>query len=155
MADNRSIFSDDWRECLMEQYKDVVRRNDTLTETSLVRVLHEVGFRDDELRELKLYATMRADELAGDFVPDLDIPHDDHSHHHHAHDVPTHEEPYAEERPLVVAGVDIEPPEEAEHVHDELVEAIVESAEALAEDVPEETDDDTPDPDAPIQMSLF
>ncbi|MEM6530455.1 MAG: hypothetical protein AAF653_19305 [Chloroflexota bacterium] len=89
--DNRSPFADDWRESLREHYKDVTRRNDTLTEKTLVGVMHDVGFTDDELRQLKLEATMRAEDLQGDFVPDLNL----HSHHHHdhSHDDHSHDPP--------------------------------------------------------------
>lgn len=68
-----SVFSDDWRDCLREQYQYVVRQQDRVTERSLLVVLHQVGFSDDELRQLKLAATMRADDLPDDFVPDMDL----------------------------------------------------------------------------------
>jgi len=103
--DNKSPFTDDWRESLQEHYKDVVRRNDALTEKTLVGVLHDVGFTDDMLRELKLEATMRAEDLADDFVPDLDAHLHDHSHEHHHEEV---EEP----EPQVHSGVTLEPPDE-------------------------------------------
>ena len=70
---NESIFADDWRECLQEQYKHVVRNNDQITLRTLVPVLLDVGFRDDELRELAFQATLRAEDVADDFVPDMDI----------------------------------------------------------------------------------
>lgn len=73
MSDNDSIFADDWRESLAAHYKDVVRRGDDHTEHTLVSVLHALGFREDDLRQLKIEATMRAEDVSDDFVPDLDI----------------------------------------------------------------------------------
>ncbi|MEL6149244.1 MAG: hypothetical protein AAFR56_06435 [Chloroflexota bacterium] len=124
--DNSSPFLDDWRESLREHYKDVVRRNDTQTEKTLVGVLHDVGFTDDDLRQLKLEATMRAEDLHGDFVPDLDLydddhhhhSHDDHHHHHHIHDDDDHHHSHddhhhvEEEGGRIYAGVAIEPADE-------------------------------------------
>ncbi|MEQ8672039.1 MAG: hypothetical protein RLP44_07870 [Aggregatilineales bacterium] len=68
-----SVFSESWRECLREHYKQVVRNDDFVTKRSLVPVLHHVGFTEDELRQLEIMATMRADGLPEDFVPDLEI----------------------------------------------------------------------------------
>jgi hypothetical protein len=71
MAD--SPFADDWRDCLREQYKHVVREDDKLTKPSLALVLNQVGFGEDELRELEVRATIRADDLPEDFQPDLQV----------------------------------------------------------------------------------
>ncbi len=68
-----SIFADEWRECLQEQYKSVVRNNDQITLKTLVPVLHDVGFSEAELRDLAFQATLRAEDLADDFVPDMEI----------------------------------------------------------------------------------
>jgi len=68
-----SVFSEDWRACLREQYKHVIRENDQITLPSLTSVMQRVGFSDDELAQLRVEATMRADEVAEDFVPDLEI----------------------------------------------------------------------------------
>lgn len=68
-----SVFTDEWRECLREHYKAVVREQDHVTLKSLVKVMYTVGFTDDDLNELKVLATMRADEMPQDFMPDLDI----------------------------------------------------------------------------------
>ena len=69
-----SIFSDDWRDCLREQYKTVVRGVANQTDTrrnqeTLESVLYEVGFTDAELHDLARAATMRADDLRDDYVP--------------------------------------------------------------------------------------
>ena len=70
---NESIFADDWRECLQAQYQHVVRNNDQITLRTLVPVMHDVGFSEDELRELAFQATLRAEDVADDFVPDMEI----------------------------------------------------------------------------------
>lgn len=69
----RSIFADEWRDCLRAQYRSVVRNDDQVTLKTLVGVMYEVGFSEAELRELYLQATMRADDVPDDFVPDMDI----------------------------------------------------------------------------------
>lgn len=66
------IFADDWRDCLREQFRHVVRAQDKITEASLLSVMHEVGFSESELAELRVLATMRADAMPDDFSPDLD-----------------------------------------------------------------------------------
>lgn len=68
-----SVFSDSWRECLREHYKQVVRNDDSVTKKSLVPVLHGIGFTEDELRQLEIIATMRAEDMPENFVPDLEI----------------------------------------------------------------------------------
>jgi hypothetical protein len=68
-----AVFAEEWRACLREQYKYVVRSNDARTLETLTGVMHEVGFMDDELQELQVQATMRADEMPEDYQPDLDI----------------------------------------------------------------------------------
>ena len=69
-----SIFSQDWRDCLDAHYRDVVQRGDSLTEKSLTKVLTELGYREDQLRQMKLYATMRTEDLQADFIPTLEVP---------------------------------------------------------------------------------
>lgn len=64
-----SVFSDDWRDCLRENYKHVVRNNDQVTKPSLLTVMNEVGFTEDDLRMLEIEATMRAEDMPDDYVP--------------------------------------------------------------------------------------
>lgn len=72
MPDKRgSVFADEWRQCLEEHYKYVVKNNDKATEETLVPYLHRIGFTEDELRQLYVQSTMRADEMPDDFVPDI------------------------------------------------------------------------------------
>lgn len=62
-------FVDEWRECLREHFKYIIREQDSVTERSLVTVMHEVGFDDAELAELRVLATMRAEDMPDDYVP--------------------------------------------------------------------------------------
>ena len=68
-----SVFDNEWRECLREQYKHTIRQNNKKNIDSLRVVMNQVGFGEDELRQLALMATMHIDDVADDFVPNLDI----------------------------------------------------------------------------------
>jgi hypothetical protein len=70
MAKRASVFGDEWRRCLKEHYKYVVKKQDKATESTLVPVLNRIGFRDDELRQLYVEATMR--DMPDDFVPNME-----------------------------------------------------------------------------------
>lgn len=67
----QSVFKDEWRRCLKEHYKHVIRHQDSTTQRTLVPVLHRLGFTDDDLRQLYVEATMRADDMPDDFVPEM------------------------------------------------------------------------------------
>lgn len=66
-----SIFFEEWRRCLGEQYKFSVRRDDQITLKTLVPTLQRLGFSDEDLRQLYFEATLRADELPEDFLPEV------------------------------------------------------------------------------------
>jgi hypothetical protein len=140
MAGRESIFTDDWRESLQAHYRDVVRRDDSVTEQTLTLLLVELGFREDELRQLKLAATIRAEDMANDFVPNLDIP-------------PAPDAAAG----TVHAGVDVDAvledvqdaPDAPENIP---AEATPDTNDDKSPDAP---DDAPPDPDAPQQMTLF
>ena len=68
-----SVFDDEWRDCLREQYKHTIRENHKKNIDSLRVVMNQVGFREDELRELEMRATMHIDDVPADFIPNLDI----------------------------------------------------------------------------------
>ncbi len=72
MAKRESVFGDEWRRCLREHYKYVKRNQDTATEETLTPILERFGFREDELRRLTIEATMRADDMPDDYVPDME-----------------------------------------------------------------------------------
>lgn len=71
--DQRSVFHDEWLRSLREQYMQVVRSEDRATLSSLTAVMRNVGFRDDELAQLRIEATMHIDDVREDFRPDMDI----------------------------------------------------------------------------------
>ena len=73
MAKRESVFSDEWRRCLREHYKYVVKNQDKNTEETLTPILERFGFREDELRSLTIEATMRADDMPDDYVPDMEL----------------------------------------------------------------------------------
>jgi hypothetical protein len=68
----KSVFGDEWRACLRAHYQHTVRQDDRVALTTLIPILEgQMGFSSDELRQLYIEATMRADEI--DFVPDPDL----------------------------------------------------------------------------------
>jgi len=71
--DQRSVFFEEWIRSLREQYKYVVRNRDKVTLPSLTAVLHQVGFTDDELAQLRIEATMHLDDVGADYVADMTI----------------------------------------------------------------------------------
>ncbi len=172
-----NIFADEWRDCLEAHYMHVIRNNDRVTLPSLTLVMHQAGFNDSELAELRVRATMHVDQVGEDFVPDLDVLKSAPEAVVVAIAAPPTNTP-AE----VVSAVDVpdtlptEPltdmPVEAEGVViadiPEIPEAVIEavSDDSLMEDdidereldeepleeIPEEPEDD---PDAPQQLSLF
>ncbi|MCY4147503.1 MAG: hypothetical protein OXE95_03035 [Chloroflexi bacterium] len=68
-----SIFFDEWLSSLRAQYQHVVRADDKVTLPSLTAVMQKVGFGEDELRRLRLAATLHVDDAPDGFVPDLKI----------------------------------------------------------------------------------
>lgn len=73
MSKRESVFSDEWRRCLREHYKYVVRQQDNNTKETLTPILEKFGFREEELRRLAVEATMHVDDVADDFVPDMEL----------------------------------------------------------------------------------
>lgn len=54
---NRSVFFDDWRECLRSHYFHVVRIDDLVTEPTLRAVLLAAGIPLDEINQWRDEAT--------------------------------------------------------------------------------------------------
>ena len=71
MAKRESVFGNEWRRCLKEHYKYVVKKQDKRTETTLTPILQRFGFSETELKQLYIEATMRAEDMPDDFVPDM------------------------------------------------------------------------------------
>lgn len=69
---DQSVFAEEWRRCLRAHYVHVIRSDDQVTQKSLVRVLARLGFTEDEIRALYREATMRAEDLPDDFMPDME-----------------------------------------------------------------------------------
>ena len=65
-----SIFSDEWRECLIAHYTYILRASDQRTERTLRGVMLDVGFTEDDLRNIYLAATTHVDDVPPDFTPD-------------------------------------------------------------------------------------
>lgn len=74
MSQTINPFTEEWRDCLREHYKYVVRHDTRITLESLRQVLlsgERPLFTEDELRAFYMEATLRADELPEDFMPEL------------------------------------------------------------------------------------
>ncbi len=67
----RSVFHEEWRRSLREQFKHVARNDDRVTLRSLTAVMLGVGFREDELAKLRLEATLHVDDVAEGFRADM------------------------------------------------------------------------------------
>ena len=72
MSGQRSIFYQDWRDCLRAHYMHVIRTNDRITEPTLHGVLLRVGFSEDEIKEIAVRAKMRDTEADPGDLPTLD-----------------------------------------------------------------------------------
>jgi hypothetical protein len=70
---SQNVFADEWRDCLRAHYMHVVRTEDHVTLPTLTVVMHQAGFNDSELAELRVRATLRTEQVANDFVPQLDV----------------------------------------------------------------------------------
>ena len=177
--DQRSVFFDEWLQSLREQYKHVVRSDDRVTLPTLTAVMQKVGFREEELRQLRLESTMRVDDVADDFVPDLEILRDSKTLHPSECLCPTcqniDESQFdAEGQPIApdpeakghetghifaaaeVEGQDDEVENEPVTFEDSLAadDVLLKDDTEFAEDADEAGADDD-DPDAPRQISLF
>lgn len=148
-----NIFADEWRDCLRAHYQHVIRTRDQVTEPSLRVVMHQAGFDDAELAELRVRATMHVDDAGVDFVPDMDVL-----------DTPVEAAAAPPVFPVVVPSA---VPEEAD-IEIPLVEEVTVMAEELFEEpelldvpIPEDAEvtpevtEDEEEPDSPAQLSLF
>ena len=71
--DTQSVFYEEWLRSLREQFKQVARNDDRVTLSSLTAVMRQVGFRDDELAQLRIEATMHVDDAGADYRADMNI----------------------------------------------------------------------------------
>ena len=158
---SENIFADEWIECLEAHYMHVIRINDKVTEPSLSIVMHDAGFSDAQLAELRVRATMHVDQVGADFVPDLNVL----EAHEHSHNETKPAEAPIYNIPIDTAPVQTETTEAAPPAVS--VEAELEVEPAVASEVEAEPDtgeDDAleaekapeeADPDEPQQLSLF
>lgn len=130
-----SPFSTDWHDCLRAHFAYTVRMQDVRTEHTLSAVMQEIGFSEAEMRELRVRATLRTEDVPPDFVPDLQAL--------------TEQAPPEAARVFAVAAVP---------------EALAEAVQEAAPDVEDEAAIDADDPqedaappsaDEPQQLSLF
>lgn len=71
--DSQSVFHQEWLRSLREQYKHVARQDDRVTMSSLTAVMLKVGFRENELTQLRIEATMHVDDVGEDFSADMTV----------------------------------------------------------------------------------
>ncbi|MBZ0287114.1 MAG: hypothetical protein K8I30_05825 [Anaerolineae bacterium] len=150
-----NIFEAEWRECLEAHYMHVIRNRDKVTEPSLTHVMHQAGFNDSELAELRVRATMHVDDSGADFVPDIQVLEAVEEAQVFAAmpDAPPAEAAVKSVAEIPVEDVISKP--EAEHITDELIEEIEEAADEAEQMAEEPPPPDVPDEDAPQQLSLF
>lgn len=171
--DQSSVFFDEWLSSLRAQYQHVVRTDDKVTLPSLTAVMQQVGFGEDELQQLRLQATLHIDDVAEDFVPDLDIldkmpapiahpaecqcpdcvPIDESKFDADGQPLPPDPDAEAHDAGHVFPVAEIETDEAEPETYADSLEL-----QASTEDEPKsnDEDDDPPeDPDAPQQSSLF
>ncbi|MCY3918064.1 MAG: hypothetical protein OXG49_18825 [Chloroflexi bacterium] len=177
--DPQSVFHEEWLRSLREQYKHVVRNDDRVTLESLSDVMSRVGFRESELTQLRIEATMHVDEVGADFSADLQILSERKAAQAHPaecmcpdcvavdesrfdadgqplapdperhHDEQTRVFPSAD-----IAAVDLEEAPEPVTFEDSVAADALQTEDAAS--VPaDDGDEGESDPDAPEQMSLF
>ena len=149
------------------------------TLSSLTAVMRSVGFRDDELAQLRIEATMHVDNVGEDFSPDLDILANTGLARAHPAECACPECVTVDESKFDSEGQPISPDPEAVDYQAgqvfpvaeidgnddrELVDSITFEDSLAAEESSErdeaaesaaEADESEADPDAPQQMSLF
>jgi hypothetical protein len=144
---SKSIFAAEWRRCLEAHYIDVIRRGDKITQQSLIAILHQAGFTEDDIRALYVRATMHQDALPPDFALDPAMLR--------AAPAPQPAEPTFTPHPAECAcPACMEQVDTLRHDDDGQplsAEEQLEKRERLAY----EDDTPPPPPDAPIQRSLF
>jgi len=146
---NDSPFTDEWRACLREHYKEIAKADEKATLKTLSAMMTRVGFREAELQDLYVLATMRADQMPDDFVPDMaGLPTPpaaalEHLENRHPLECQC---PSCVEKNLIPHTVEGQP-----LTGDALAEVLDRAAWHAAED----DDDPSPDPDGYQQLSLF
>ena len=71
MTERPQIFAKEWRACLSVHYQSVVARSDTKNEQSLLAVLAQLNFADEELNDLRAAAIQGLSTEPGKPIPQL------------------------------------------------------------------------------------
>lgn len=71
MAMSYNPFLDDWYDHQVAHYQEAVRRRDTVTKNSVELLLLEIGYTEAQLQEFRVLATMRADDMPEDYLPEM------------------------------------------------------------------------------------
>lgn len=145
MTERRSVFYDEWRDCLHSHYLYVLETGDDVTEPTLRHVLVEAGVPAEMVEDWRLEA---ADRFGLEWIK---------AEYEQAHAVPITEiiAPAIEElpEPPMIEELPAEPIAEVIEPEPDLPEVVLEeAAEVAVEDTPE------PPPPTPItrsQLSLF
>ena len=179
--EQRSVFHEEWLRSLREQYKHVVRSQDRITLPSLTAVMQNAGFREAELAQLRIEATMHVDDVGPDFVADQSLlqnagahraeclcpqcaPVDESGFDAEGQRIPKDHEAddYAPGRVFPVVDSDAsdereaaEPVTFADSVAADDAQARAADAEIAEAEIAGDPDDGDADPDAPAQMNLF
>ena len=151
---SQNVFADEWRDCLRAHYMHVVRTEDHVTLPTLTVVMHQAGFNDSELAELRVRATLRTEQVADDFVPQLDVladAPDDAPYLIAVPDMPIE----ADDDLLTVPDMPIEADDDLPLTDEDAALANHEPDEENIPPEPAEPEEPPPDPDAPQQLSLF
>ena len=176
--DQQSVFFGEWIRSLREQYKYVVRSRDRVTLPSLTAVLHQVGFTDDELAQLRIEATMRLDDVGEDYVADMTVLDKVKAGQAHPAEcscpqcIPVDDSQFDRDgQPLVdddpeqaawegghtfpAAPLNAAPPSPGPHQEEREASPALISEAASKEAAEEQADDPNEDPDKPQQISMF
>lgn len=162
MAEQRSVFYDEWRDCLHSHYLYVLETNDNITEPTLRNVLVEAGVEPELVDEWRWEAAERfgLDDLKAELIEYMAEP---------IGDEPSSEAVYEEELIIEEPSVkdEFEPEPMVEPVEPtQSIETVIEDAESdfLDDDI-EETisdfhdegfdDEEPPQPISGAQLSLF
>ncbi len=140
----QSPFADDWRECLSTHYQYTIRNQDAVTERTLTDVMRRIGFSDQQLAELRVLATMRAEEMPPDYVPDMDLL---------TTLAQAEQQPQSDTFQITVPEI----PEALVIVEDVFSEAVVAEIEIIEplEDQPDDEPEPPENDGGPVQFSMF
>ncbi|MCY3833770.1 MAG: hypothetical protein OXG85_12185 [Chloroflexi bacterium] len=177
--DQRSVFHEEWLRSLREQYKHVVRSRDRITLPSLTAVMQNAGFREAELAQLRIEATMHVDDVGANFAADPNILSSSAQTGAHPAEclcpqcAPVDESGFDAEGQPIAKDPDADefepghvfPVADSSAIDEQAVEDPVTFADSVAaaeaqtddadSDSPSDPDDGEADLDAPEQMSLF